>query len=351
MSHPRSTHSHSVLSTLAPSLAALALSLAACDASNDPDALPLDDELETLDDEVEAFDAELPELEDPDAPAPPDPRGASDLDAGIVLGQTVVVGPDGPIALTYENRDGIAIVDGDIELGPVEDLPEPDDVDLEALDGDAFSVGETDEQGFTPVPIWGQAWANGVVYYVAPDTGSAVLDQRILNQIAVIDSATNFDFVQIPASWSQFLDHIFFTSSFYIAQNTASSDSVGRKGGRQYIRFSAYDVLLGTIPGNGLILHEVSHALGLYHEHQRPDRDDFVLYLPFCVQSGAASNFEKRTGFVWGPYDPGSIMHYTAGAFGTGCNPLTSLTGATLGNPTGTLTTGDIAALNWAAGF
>ena len=62
----------------------------------------------------------------------------------------------------------------------------------------------------------------------------------------------------------------------------------------------------------GTILHEILHALGVYHEHTRPDRDSFVTINYNNIQSGYESNFDKKVGTnVYNtPYDYGSVMHY-----------------------------------------
>ena len=42
----------------------------------------------------------------------------------------------------------------------------------------------------------------------------------------------------------------------------------------------------------GLVLHEFGHAIGYFHEHNRPDRDDTVKILWENIQSGKG----ERTG-------------------------------------------------------
>ena len=62
-------------------------------------------------------------------------------------------------------------------------------------------------------------------------------------------------------------------------------------------------------------MHEVGHALGLWHEQQRPDRDAFikVLHQNLRYNSGPLfAQYVKRpvAGDVSVPYDINSLMHY-----------------------------------------
>ncbi|XP_021377453.1 zinc metalloproteinase nas-13-like [Mizuhopecten yessoensis] len=65
--------------------------------------------------------------------------------------------------------------------------------------------------------------------------------------------------------------------------------------------------------------HEFLHALGLFHEQSRPDRDSFVKINSNNIRSGMENNFQKfsrRTINSRGiPYDYMSIMHYSNRAF------------------------------------
>jgi hypothetical protein len=53
------------------------------------------------------------------------------------------------------------------------------------------------------------------------------------------------------------------------------------------------------------ILHEMIHAIGFYHEHQRFDRDNYV------TVTCAGGNYDRFSHFASGPYDLNSIMHYS----------------------------------------
>ena len=68
--------------------------------------------------------------------------------------------------------------------------------------------------------------------------------------------------------------------------------------------------------GTGTVAHELGHALGLIHEHQRIDRDTYVTIHLENVIEGEEHNFERVvTGRLWTEYDFGSLMHYGKSAF------------------------------------
>lgn len=111
---------------------------------------------------------------------------------------------------------------------------------------------------------------------------------------------------------------------------------VPRAGESDYLRFrnsttgSSLSSNIGYAPGQttisinnwstGVIVHEVLHALGFYHEQARTDRDTFVQIFPANITPGQESQFSIRPGSIpAGPYDFGSIMQYRPCAFTVCC--------------------------------
>lgn len=120
----------------------------------------------------------------------------------------------------------------------------------------------------------------------------------------------------------------------------ASWSYVGRQGGMQELSFSDNCKL-------GSAIHEIGHALGLWHEQSRGDRDHHVSIRLDLVAPENRHNFDKHVedGVDIGQYDFGSIMHYSAGAFSTTGEPtILTKAGQSIGQRNG-LSAGDIASV------
>ncbi len=67
----------------------------------------------------------------------------------------------------------------------------------------------------------------------------------------------------------------------------------------------------------GTVIHEILHAMGFWHEQNRPDRDNYVKISYENIRDGMADQFEKYTSgkYFSTPYDFKSIMHYDEYSF------------------------------------
>ena len=182
-------------------------------------------------------------------------------------------------------------------------------------------------------------WPNGVVYY-SIDKGLAN-KQRVIDAMATVSASTSITFQQAVTKGKPSN-----RTPNYVKFRTGSgcSSYVGMIGGAQ-------DINLATGCSTGNTIHEICHALGIYHEQSRIDRDFYVLIHTQNISAGAANNFSKVSSSYAADYTPtldfGSIMMYSSYAFSSnGLPTITKLDGSTFTVQRNGLSGDDIATID-----
>ena len=103
-------------------------------------------------------------------------------------------------------------------------------------------------------------------------------------------------------------EYVFFTGNLTNGNNTSL---VGyKKGSRAEINITAF----WWRQEEWMIAHELGHVLGFFHEHQRWDRDDYIVVHNENIKPGRSSDYDSIPRTNWlvtsTPYDFRSIMHY-----------------------------------------
>ncbi len=220
----------------------------------------------------------------------------------------------------------LQVIDGTYVLGGDMIIPESQILFVEPPEAEFLkteSVGRTAGR-----------WPNNTVYYTV--NSNLPNQSRVTDAIAEWESKTNLTFVQRTNQ----SDYIEFRSG------SGCSSSVGRVGGRQYINLAS-----GCSTGNNI--HEIGHAIGLYHEHTRGDRDTYVTVNFGNIQSGREYNFYTyiQRGTDGQDYtstlDFGSIMMYSSYAFSNNGQPtITKKDGSTFTTQRNALSSDDLDGIN-----
>lgn len=216
------------------------------------------------------------------------------------------------VELPYTEVGELAMYEGDIVLGTL--------AEVRAAEQAADSRG---------IGIIGAnfRWPDGKVPFVIGDAG---VRDRVEAAVDHWQRRTPFKFVA-QSSEPDFL-------SFQALDGCFSR--VGRQGGMQVVS-------IGTDCSIGSAIHEIGHALGLWHEQSRSDRDNFVRIVEENIDPEFLSNFAKHIldGEDLGAYDFGSIMHYPATAFSVNDQPtIVTKDGQPIGQRNG-LSKGDVASV------
>jgi hypothetical protein len=249
------------------------------------------------------------------------PRSARQRTSGLLF----LAGSQNQRLVKYDVVDGMAVFEGDILLGPAATVPF------------RFGLPRTPPRGNAKGAVTlidrSHLWPNSEIPYVIDSSVSATQVGFINTAISQINqtelkirprAATDNDFVSFHDSGS----------------GAGCSSFLGRIGGPQQIEVADC--------GQGSVTHELLHAGGFYHEQSRGDRDDFITIVFDEIAPEFRDEFEKRDGRGQdiGPYDYGSIMHYSARAFSRSGRPtiIPKVPGAQIGQREGP-SVGDKAAI------
>jgi len=145
-------------------------------------------------------------------------------------------------------------------------------------------------------------WPNGRVPYVLDSSLAGAARTAISDSIADFSEYTCIKWVEKESSDVNYV-------RFF--KGLGCYSNVGRVGGRQ-------DVSIGdNCQFKQVVLHEMLHALGFYHEHSRRDRDSYVTVNYDNIRPGSKDNFNIQDDSVSldSPYDKKGIMHYSNFAF------------------------------------
>ena len=231
--------------------------------------------------------------------------------------------------VAYDVVDGVAVVEGDIVLGPAGAAPLRYGVPWDSMGG-----GRPDLETAVVTRSRSHIWPGSQMPYEIHRSVGRVSAGYVAWAVEHMNTTP----LKLRPRTSADRDYVVFVDS---GDGSGCSSYIGRIGGPQQIELADC--------GRGSVVHEILHAAGFWHEQSRNDRDNFINIIWDEIDSDARDNFEKAgtSGVDVGAYDFESMMHYSQYAFSRRGRPtiVPKVSGTKFGQREG-LSAGDRRALN-----